>query len=204
MIENNDEKLVWIDIETTGLDSVNQMKGIFEHDILEIGLHITDSNFNILDNGFEIIIHHDDNFVNKMPDFVKNMHTESGLIEKVKESPFSLKQAEKLIVDYLESNGVKKENAPMCGNNIKFDRNFIAAQMPDLNNFFHYRNLDVSALKEVFKRTHPEVANGVKKQMTHRGLDDIKESIEELKHYQANIFPSEPNKKAERKNKVKP
>lgn len=203
MTQNDDEKLVWLDLETTGLDSDNNMRGIFEHNILEIGLHITDSKFNVLDEGFEIIIHHDDSFIDKMPSFVKNMHTESGLIEKVKESPFSLKQAEKLVVDYLESNGVKKENAPMCGNNIKFDRNFIAAQMPDLNSFFHYRNLDVSALKEVFKRTHPDVADGVKKQMTHRGLDDIKESIAELKHYQDNIFPT-PEKTPERRSKAKP
>ena len=99
MNSNDDEKLVWLDLETTGLDSDNNMRGIFEHNILEIGLHITDSKFNVLDEGFEIIIHHDDSFIDKMPSFVKNMHTESGLIEKVKESPFSLKQAEKLIVE---------------------------------------------------------------------------------------------------------
>lgn len=200
-MNNSEERLVWLDIETTGLDQHNNMQGIFEHSILEIGLHITDGHFNIIDDGFEVVVHQNEKNLEKMNPNIQKMHQDSGLLEKVKQSPFSLEMAEKMVVDYLKNQGVEPETAPMCGNNIKFDRNFIAAQMPNLNGFFHYRNLDVSSLKETFKRTHPDVVEQVDKTMTHRGLDDIKESIAELKHYQDTIFPPREKPKQSSKNR---
>lgn len=183
--------LVWIDLETTGLDTADNMQGVQKHKILEVGMHITDSQFNIIDKGFEIVIHHrEQNLKAVMNDFVTKMHTESGLLEKVKNSHYSLAMAEQLMIDYLKSFDIAPQSSPICGNNVSFDKNFLDAQMPEFTKMLHYRKIDVSSLKEITKRLYPDIAAQVDKPYKHRGLDDIQESIKELKFYQQHIFIS--------------
>lgn len=194
MSEKRNDLLVWIDLETTGLDTDFNMLGVQKHKILEIGMHITDSQFNIIDPGFEIVIHHSKaDLAEVMDDFVVNMHTKSGLLEKVENSTVSLKQAETMMKMYVESYNIESKSSPICGNNVSFDKNFLDAQMPEFSQILHYRKIDVSSIKEVVKRLRPEVADLVQKQGKHRGLDDIKESIKELKIYQENLFMAQPN-----------
>lgn len=181
--------LIWIDLETTGLDVADNMQGVHKHKILEIGMHITDSQFNIIDKGFEIIIHHrEQNLKAVMNDFVTKMHTESGLLEKVKNSDYSLKMAEQMMLDYVKSFNIAPKSSPICGNNVSFDKNFLDAQMPEFAQMLHYRKIDVSSLKEIATRVYPDIAAQVDKPYKHRGLDDIQESIKELKFYQQHIF----------------
>lgn len=188
-MEKREDLLIWIDLETTGLDRSDNMNGIHNHKIVEIGVMITDFDYNPVDEGFEIIIHHSlETLESKMNDYVKNMHTESGLIDKIVKSPFSLEMAEEMIIDYIDKFNIKHGVSPICGNNVSFDKNFIDAQMPKLGNVFHYRKIDVSSIKEIAIRKYPDIANLIDKKMKHRGLDDIKESIEELKTYENYIF----------------
>lgn len=202
MTEKRNDLLIWIDLETTGLDVDYNMLGVQKHKILEIGMHITDSQFNIIDPGFEIIIHHDKSDLAKvMSDFVLNMHTQSGLLEKVENSTVSLKQAETMMKMYVDSYNIEAKSSPICGNNVSFDKNFLDAQMPEFSQILHYRKIDVSSIKEVVKRLRPEIADLVQKQGKHRGLDDIKESINELKIYQEHLFLAQPNVTLESANK---
>lgn len=189
--------LIWIDLETTGLDEDDNLKGVHTHKILEVGMHITDSNYNIIDKGFEIVIHHkESDLLSVMDDFVKNMHTKSGLLEKVKTSPFSLSMAEQMMLDYVKDFDIAPRSSPICGNNVGFDKNFITAQMPAFDKILHYRKLDVSTFKEVATRQYPEIAAQLVKPNKHRGLDDIQESIKELKFYLNAIFIPTPNVEA--------
>jgi len=192
MNQNNElrtDLLIWIDLETTGLDVAENMQGVHKHKILEIGMHITDSQFNIIDKGFEIVIHHrEQNLKAVMNDFVTKMHTESGLLEKVKNSDYSLKMAEQMMLDYVKSFNIAPKSSPICGNNVSFDKNFLDAQMPEFSKMLHYRKIDVSSLKEIAARVYPDIAAQVDKPYKHRGLDDIQESIKELKFYQQHIF----------------
>ena len=191
--EKRKDLLIWIDLETTGLDCDNQMKGVQTHKILEIGMNITDSNFNIIDNGLEIIVHHDQKELEGlMAPFVKEMHEKNGLLEKVQKSSISLKEAEKMMLDYVNSFNIEEKSSPICGNNVGFDKNFIDAQMPDFAKFLHYRKIDVSSFKEFAFRQFPEVKDLIIKKGSHRALGDIVESIEELKKYQELIFIQKP------------
>lgn len=197
-MDKREDLLIWVDLETTGLDCSSNMNGVHNHKIIEVGVMITDIDYNPVDEGFEIIIHHSLDTLNScMNDFVKNMHTVSGLIDKSVNSPFSLKMAEQMILDYIDKYNIKHGVSPICGNNVGFDKNFIDAQMPNLSKAFHYRKIDVSSIKEIAWRKYPEIAGLVNKQMKHRGLDDIKESIEELKIYESKMFikPEVSNKK---------
>lgn len=188
MIIDPKELLVWVDLETTGLDQDFNMMGCIQHKILEIGVHITDGKLNIIDEGLNIVIHHDiDDVLNISSPYVIQMHTNNGLFEKVKESTVSLNDAENIIIAHLKKYGVEKGISPICGNNVSFDKNFINAQMPEIKDFLHYRKIDVSSFKELFKRMQPETEKKVIKQLSHRALDDIKESIDELKLY-ANVM----------------
>ncbi len=198
--EKRKDLLIWIDLETTGLDCDNQMKGVQIHKILEIGMHITDSNFNIIDNGLEIIVHHNEKELEGlMAPVVKEMHERNGLLEKVKKSSVSLKEAEKMMLDYVNSFNIEEKTSPICGNNVGFDKNFIDAQMPEFSKFLHYRKIDVSSFKEFAFRQFPEVKELINKKGSHRALGDIVESIEELRKYQEQIFIP----KKEINNKVK-
>lgn len=204
-MENNNELrkdlLIWIDLETTGLDVADNMMGMHKHKIIEVGMHITDANYNVIDKGFEIVIHHkQEDLLALMNDYVKNMHTTNGLLEKIKKSPFSLATAEKMMVDYVNSFNIAPGSSPICGNNVSFDKNFIDAQMPEFAKLLHYRKLDVSSVKEIVWRKYPEIAAQLVKPEKHRGLDDIRESIKELKFYEKNVFIPVP----EVKNEIKP
>ena len=183
--------LVWVDLETTGLDRANQMKGVHEHKILEVGMHITDSNFNIIDKGFEAVIFHRKQVLDEcMSDDVKKMHTESGLLDRVANSDYSLKTIEQMMIDYLKSFNIQPGSSPICGNNVSFDKNFLDAQMPGFTQFLHYRKIDVSSFKEVVARLYPDIAAtaSAAKSYKHRGLEDIQESIAEFKFYQNLLF----------------
>lgn len=189
------KKLIWVDLETTGLDdSLHDVDGITMlgcqyHDILEIGIIVTDENLVPLDEGFEIVINAGQDSIDKMPDIVKNMHEKNGLIERCKKSDINYETATKMTLDYLEKHAYEKGSSPMCGNNIRFDRMFLATQMPKINEMFHYRQLDVSSFKVAAQIWAPDVvANSKKKKQTHRGLDDILESIEEFKDYKENLL----------------
>lgn len=181
--------LVWIDIETTGLDVEDKMQGIQKHKILEIGMHITDSNYNIIDPGFEIVIHHKKEDVEKvLSPYVKEMHEKNGLLKRVESSLYNLKDAEQMMIFYLKQYNVEPKSSPICGNSVTLDANFLNATMPEFMSLLHYRKIDVSSLKEIAARRYPEVASLVQKKQTHRGLDDIKESISELKIYEEHMF----------------
>lgn len=194
MNEKRSDLLIWIDLETTGLDIDFNMLGVQKHKILEIGMHITDSQFNIVDSGFEVIIHHDKSTLSElMNDFVLDMHTQSGLLDKVEKSTISLEQAQTMMKAYVDSYNIETKSSPICGNNVSFDKNFLDAQMPEFSQILHYRKIDVSSIKEVVKRLRPEIADLIQKQGKHRGLDDIKESIAELKIYQQHLFMAEPS-----------
>lgn len=178
--------LVWVDSETTGLYEDFNMQGMHKHKILEVAIRITDSQLNLIDEGLEIVIHHErDDVEVLMNDFVKKMHTKNGLIDKVVASTITLEKAQSMMLAYLEKNGVAPKSSPICGNSISFDKMFLLAQMPDFMAKLHYRTIDVSSFKEIFNRLFPEKKNMVQKNETHRALDDIIESIQEMKFYQS-------------------
>jgi oligoribonuclease len=172
--------LIWIDLEMTGLDTMNDM-------IIEIATIVTDAKLNILAEGPMIAIHQPDQVMSGMDEWNTEQHAKSGLTERVKLSTYSAAQAERETLVFLEQY-VPKGASPMCGNSICQDRRFLSRLMPELEEFFHYRNLDVSTLKELAKRWAPEVAKGVVKQGKHLALDDIRDSINELIHYRDNFL----------------
>lgn len=168
-----------MDLEMTGLVSEVDK-------ILEIATVITDPNLNIIGIGPELAIFQKDEILENMNDWCKQHHGESGLIDKVRCSKVSEKEAEKLTLDFLKEH-VNPEEAPLCGNSIHQDRNFITRYMPFLGNYLHYRNIDVSTIKELSFRWFPDLPM-FKKASKHTALEDILESIEELKYYREKIF----------------
>lgn len=188
-IELRKDLLIWVDLETTGLDIADKLSGAQYHKILEVGIHITDSQFNIIDEGFEVVIHHDVEEAKALTnDYVRNMHITSGLWDRVDQSTVSLGQAEELMLAYIAKFNIAPKSSPICGNSVSLDRNFIMAQMPKFADVLHYRIIDVSTIKEIVWRVKPEVGAMVKKQEKHRGLEDIKESIAEYKIYEEFFF----------------
>ena len=172
--------LVWVDMEMTGLDPDNDR-------IIEVAVVVTDSQLNVLAEGPVLAIHQSDETLDKMDAWNKGTHGRSGLIERVKASPVSEADAEQVLIDFLK-NWVPAGKSPMCGNSICQDRRFMARGMPKLEAFFHYRNLDVSTLKELCRRWKPELASGFKKHQKHTALADIVESIEELRYYREHFI----------------
>lgn len=176
----NDVNLVWIDLEMTGLDTDNDR-------IIEIATIVTDKELNILAEGPVIAIHQPDTVLNGMDEWNTRQHGMSGLIERVKQSQFTAEQAQAETINFLKDY-VGKAKSPMCGNSICQDRRFMHREMPELEAYFHYRHLDVSTIKELVSRWAPEVAKGVEKNSRHLAMDDIKDSIEELKYYRRTVF----------------
>ncbi len=174
--------LIWIDLEMTGLDTQNDL-------IIEIATIVTDANLNVLAKGPVLAIHQADDVLNAMDDWNTKQHGNSGLIQRVKDSSVNEEQAEHATIEFL-SEFVDAKTSPMCGNSICQDRRFLARGMPALEAYFHYRNLDVSTLKELARRWLPNVASGFKKKGAHLALDDIKESIEELRYYREHMIVS--------------
>ena len=174
------DNLIWIDLEMTGLDPDNDV-------IIEIATIVTDPQLNVLAEGPSLAIKQPDALLDGMDEWNTRQHGQSGLTRRVRESTISPADAERQTIDFLSA-WVPAGKSPMCGNSICQDRRFLYRGMPELEKFFHYRNLDVSTLKELAARWAPEVKNGFKKQSSHLALDDIRDSIAELKHYREHFI----------------
>jgi oligoribonuclease len=174
-LSKSDLNLVWLDCEMTGLNPETER-------IIEIAVIVTGPNLEPRVEGPVLVIHQSDELLGRMDNWNKGTHGKSGLIDKVKASTLTEAEAEAQLINFL-SKYVPKGSAPMCGNSIGQDRRFLTKYMPKLEAFFHYRNLDVSTLKELSRRWRPDVFNGFKKQQKHTAMADVNESIEELKHY---------------------
>ena len=176
----NADNLIWIDLEMTGLDTMNDV-------IIEIATIVTDKDLNVLAEGPVIAIHQSDEILNGMDEWNTNQHGKSGLIARVKASDHDEARAEAETLAFLRQY-VPERASPMAGNSICQDRRFLARCMPNLEAYFHYRNLDVSTIKELARRWAPEVAKGFFKESSHLALDDIRDSIAELKYYREQLF----------------
>ena len=176
----NENNLIWIDLEMTGLDPDKDV-------IIEIATLITDADLNILAEGPTYAVHQPDSILDTMDEWNTNQHGKSGLTQRVRDSKISPAQAEAETIAFLEK-WVPKGKSPICGNSICQDRRFLVRGMPTLEAYFHYRNLDVSTIKELARRWRPDVLAGVKKSSAHLALDDIKDSIAELQHYRDTFF----------------
>lgn len=183
LMSKSPDNLIWIDLEMTGLDPSNDR-------IIEVATIITDKNLNELAVGPVLAIFQEPAILSSMDQWNTEQHTKSGLVERVKKSTINESDAEKATIEFLEQH-VPSKKSPMCGNSICQDRRFLARLMPQLENYFHYRNLDVSSLKELAQRWYPKIAKGFKKESKHLALDDIRDSIEELKYYREHILLSE-------------
>jgi oligoribonuclease len=179
-LAKSDDNLVWIDCEMTGLDPEKDR-------LLEIAVIVTGPNLSPRIEGPVCVIHQSDDLLNKMDAWNKGTHGKSGLIDKVKASTTSEHDAEEAILAFIKKY-VSKNSSPLCGNTISQDRRFLVKFMPKLEAYLHYRNLDVSTLKELSKRWKPEVFNSFKKQQKHTALADVHESIEELAHYREHFI----------------
>jgi oligoribonuclease len=175
-----------MDLEMTGLEPLR-------HVIIEIATLITDDDLNVIAEGPDLVIHASPEQMAEMGDFVTEMHTKSGLIDAVAQSTITNDEAEAQTLAFLKEHIAEARSIPLCGNSIGTDRRFLQEYMPTLEEFFHYRNVDVSTLKELARRWHPEVLDAMpEKETAHRALDDIRESIEELQHYRDALFPKAP------------
>lgn len=178
MVDENN--LVWIDLEMTGLDPEKEK-------IIEMATIVTDSELNLVAEGPVIAIHQPDSLLDAMDEWCTRTHGESGLTQRVKDSKVTEREAELATIEFLKQY-VAPGKSPLCGNSIGQDRRFLVKYMPELEDFFHYRNLDVSTIKELARRWRPDVLAGVKKKGSHLALDDIRDSIDELRHYRATFF----------------
>jgi oligoribonuclease len=184
------EELVWIDCEMTGLDLRTDR-------LIEIAALVTDAELNVLGEGIDVVIHADEEALDGMIEVVAQMHHRSGLTQEVRKSTVDMAAAEQLVLDYVRSHVKQAKTAPLAGNSIATDRGFIARDMPKLDNYLHYRMIDVSSIKELCRRWYPKIYYGQpEKGLTHRALADIQESIRELKYYRRTVFVSPPGPSA--------
>ena len=178
--------LVWIDLEMTGLKPDSDV-------IIEMATIVTDAQLRIVAEGPVIAIHQPQEVLDAMDDWNKRTHAASGLIPRVRESKYTMASAEKRTMEFLNAL-VEPNSSPMCGNSICQDRRFLARHMPTLEKFFHYRNLDVSSIKELARRWAPGIMNGFLKQGEHKAMADIQESIRELAYYRQHFFAAPYNR----------
>jgi len=174
------EHLIWIDLEMTGLDTQTDA-------IIEMATIVTDRDLNLVEEGPVIAVHQAQAALDAMDDWNKKTHAKSGLIARVQASTYDTAAAQRETLAFLQQH-VPARTSPMCGNSICQDRRFLARLMPELEAFFHYRNLDVSTLKELARRWAPEVYKGFDKNAPHMALDDIRESVRELRYYRQHLF----------------
>jgi oligoribonuclease len=187
--------IVWVDCEMTGLD-------IEKDEICEVAVIVTDGELKALDEGLQIVIRPSDAAMANMGEFVTQMHTDSGLLKEIP-AGVSAQQAEEKVLEYLAKHISEPRTAPLAGNSIGTDRMFIIKHLPKLDAFLHYRNIDVSSLKELVRRWYPRVYfNLPKKNGSHRALADIRESIQELKYYRAAVLVKEPGPDSERAKEI--
>lgn len=179
-IAKNPLNLIWIDLEMTGLDTERDV-------IIEVATVVTDKDLNILGEGPIFAIHQPDVLLDGMDEWNTRQHGQSGLTERVRSSTMTMAEAEQATIKFLQQ-FVDAKKSPICGNSICQDRRFLARQMPELEAFFHYRNLDVSSVKEIARRWRPELLKGFSKQGSHLAMDDIKDSIAELSYYRDVFF----------------
>ncbi len=174
--------LVWIDLEMTGLDPKR-------HTIVEIATLVTDDDLNILEEGPDLVISASEQQLEEMEAVVINMHTKSGLVDEIRQSTISMQAATELTLQFIKKHISSPRSVPLCGNSIGTDRRFLAEYMPEIENFLHYRSVDVSSIKELGRRWFPEIIkNAPSKSRGHRAMDDIKESVVELQFYRDNLF----------------
>jgi oligoribonuclease len=174
--------LVWIDCEMTGLD-------LGKDALIEVAALVTGPDLNVLGEGIDLVIHADDAALDAMPEVVRDMHAKSGLTEEVRRSTVTMAEAEQAVLAYIKQFVAKPGSAPLCGNSIATDRGFLARDMPALDQFLHYRMIDVSSIKELARRWYPRVYYGLpQKGLAHRALADIRESIRELEFYRRTLF----------------
>jgi oligoribonuclease len=174
--------LVWMDLEMTGLEPLR-------HVIVEIATLITDDHLNIIAEGPDLVIHASAEQLAEMGPFVTEMHTKSGLLPQIIASTITVEEAQLQTLEFLREHISEAGSVPLCGNSIGTDRRFLQEYMPDLEVFFHYRNVDVSTIKELARRWKPDVLTSMPdKESAHRALDDIRESINELIHYRDTLF----------------
>jgi oligoribonuclease len=185
------DRLVWIDCEMTGLD-------LRRDALIEVAVIVTDGQLTALDDGLDVIIHAADDVLDTMVPFVHDMHASSGLTEAVRASAVGLGDAERMVLEYVKQHVPEPRSAPLCGNSIATDRGFLARDMPDLDDYLHYRMIDVSSIKELAKRWYPRVYQGQPpKGLAHRALADILESIQELAYYRGTLFVAPPGPTAD-------
>jgi oligoribonuclease len=180
------EQLVWVDCEMTGLDLARDA-------LIEVAVIVTDADLDPVDDGLDIVVNVDDDVLDTMIPFVRDMHEASGLTDAVRASTITLGAAEDAVLDYVRSHIADPRTAPLCGNSIATDRGFIARDMPRLDEYLHYRMIDVSSIKELAKRWYPRVYQSQPaKGLAHRALADIRESIQELAYYRRTLFVAPP------------
>jgi oligoribonuclease len=175
-----DQNLIWIDLEMTGLTPETDR-------IIEMAAIVTDADLNLIAEGPVIAVHQPDSVLAQMDEWCTRQHGQSGLTERVRASRISEAEAEQMMLEFLAQHA-DKGSSPMCGNSIGQDRRFLYRYMPELEAFFHYRNLDVSTIKELVRRWKPALLDGFRKTGTHLALDDIRESIAELRYYREHFF----------------
>jgi oligoribonuclease len=180
------EELVWIDCEMTGLD-------LSKDRLIEIAALVTDGDLNVLGDGVDVVIRTDEDALSGMIEVVTQMHTRSGLIDEVRSSTIDVPQAEAMVLEYVKAHVPQAKTVPLAGNSIATDRGFIARDMPALEDYLHYRMVDVSSIKELCRRWYPRIYFGQpEKGLTHRALADIRESIRELQFYRRTAFVPAP------------
>jgi oligoribonuclease len=174
--------LVWIDCEMTGLD-------LGKDALIEVAALVTGPDLDVLGEGIDLVIHADDAALDAMPEVVREMHAKSGLTDEVRRSTVTMAEAEEAVLAYIKQFVPNPRSAPLCGNSIATDRGFLARDMPALDDFLHYRMIDVSSIKELARRWYPRVYFGQpQKGLAHRALADIRESIRELEYYRRTVF----------------
>ena len=174
--------LVWMDLEMTGLDHTSDV-------IVEIATIITDDQLEIVAEGPDLVVHATEEQLAAMDPFVVDMHTRSGLLDQIKASTISLEEAGAKTLEFIKQHVPEERSVPLCGNSIGTDRRFLDAYLPDIENYLHYRSIDVSSVKELVKRWYPDIdVKRPRGQGSHRALDDIRESIREMAYYRSQVF----------------